>query len=208
MYMYLYTRGWELRKKGKKQKLFLVLSPRPRPDGPNASGWYRRLREPISSLSLLNCGQLWQLFSRGWTILHSTITHDLDSRITAKYSKCQTCFYSMQVSFRFHSLRCSEILVSPSICTKIRTWRFHRTEEISKKFTISWHITHISMAISANLARDTDHNSTKLVCSHPLIYTQGWGKISATMDYRARVSSQAKTHRLSGFDRIHGFFDF
>jgi len=32
----------------------------------------------------------------------------------------------MQVSFRFHSLRCSEILVSPSICTKIRTWRFHR----------------------------------------------------------------------------------
>ena len=43
----------------------------------------------------------------------------------------QTSFYSMLVSFRFHFLRCSEILVSPSICTKIRTWRFHRTEEVS-----------------------------------------------------------------------------
>ena len=51
-------RGWSLRKKGKKQKLFLVLSPRPGPDGPNASGWYTRLREPISPLSLLNCDQL------------------------------------------------------------------------------------------------------------------------------------------------------
>jgi len=30
-----------------KKILFLVLSPRPGPDGPNASGWYRRLREPI-----------------------------------------------------------------------------------------------------------------------------------------------------------------
>jgi len=71
-------------KKEKNKKSFLV----------NASGWYRRLREPISPLSLLNCDQLWQLFSRGWTILLSTITHDLDSRITAKYSKCQTSFYS------------------------------------------------------------------------------------------------------------------
>jgi len=41
--------------KWKKTKLFLVLSPRPGPDGPNTSGWYRRLREPISPLSLLNC---------------------------------------------------------------------------------------------------------------------------------------------------------
>ena len=30
------------------------------------------------------------------------------------------------------------------------------------------HITHISMAISANLGRDTEHNSTKLVRYHPL----------------------------------------
>jgi len=121
----------------------------------------------ISPLSLLNCDQLWQLFSRGWTILLTTIIQDLDSRITAKYSKCQTSFYSMQVSFRFHSLRCSEILVSPSICTKIRTWRFHRTEQVSNNFPVSWHITHISMAISANLGRDSDHNSTKLVCFIP-----------------------------------------
>jgi len=75
----------------------------------------------------------------------------------------------MQVSFRFHSLRCSEILVSPSICTKIWTWRFHRSGKISNNFPVSWHITHISMTISANLGRDTDHNSTKLVCDHPLI---------------------------------------
>jgi len=73
----------------------------------------------------------------------------------------------MQVSFCFHSLRCSEI-VSPSICTKIETWRFHRTEEVSNNFSVSWHITHISMAISANRGRDTDHNSAKLVCDHPL----------------------------------------
>jgi len=51
-------RGWELRKKGKKQKLFLVLSPRPGLDGPNASGWYRRLREPISPFSMFNSVQL------------------------------------------------------------------------------------------------------------------------------------------------------
>jgi len=44
-------------KRGKK-KLFLVLSPRPGPDFPNASGCYRRLHEPISPLSLLNCDQL------------------------------------------------------------------------------------------------------------------------------------------------------
>jgi len=77
----------------------------------------------------------------------------------------------MQVSFRFHSLRCSEIPVSPNICTKIRTWRFHRTEEVSNNFSVSWHMTHISMAISANQGRDTDHNSTKLVCDHPLTAT-------------------------------------
>jgi len=41
----------------------------------------------------------------------------------------------MQVSFRFHSLRSSEILVSRSICTKIRTWRFQRTEEFFRKLT-------------------------------------------------------------------------
>jgi len=43
-------RGWEMRKKGKKQKLFLVLSPRPGPDhvsAPNVSDWYRLLREPM-----------------------------------------------------------------------------------------------------------------------------------------------------------------
>ena len=64
---------WAGKKKGKKPKLFLVLSPRPGPDGPNASGWYRRLHEPILPLLLLNCDQLWRLFSRRWTNLLSTI---------------------------------------------------------------------------------------------------------------------------------------
>jgi len=36
-------------------------------------------------------------------------------------------------------------------------------------FSVSWHITHISMAISANLGRDTDHHLEKLVCDHPLL---------------------------------------
>jgi len=30
------------------------------------------------------------------------------------------------------------------------------------------YISNISMAISANLGRDTNHNSAKLVCDHPL----------------------------------------
>ena len=51
-------RGWSLWKKGKKQKLFLALNPRPGPDGPNASGWYRRFREPISPFSMFNSVQL------------------------------------------------------------------------------------------------------------------------------------------------------
>jgi len=79
-------RGWSLREKGKKNKLILVLSPRPGPDVPNASGWYRRLRELISPFSMFNSVQLSQLFSCGWTILLSTIIHDLDSRIAAKHS--------------------------------------------------------------------------------------------------------------------------
>ena len=51
---------------------------------------------------------------------------------------------------------------------RFEPWRFHRTEEVSNNFSVSWHITHISMAISANLGRDTDLNSTMLVCDHPL----------------------------------------
>jgi len=66
----------------------------------------------------------------------------------------------MQLSVRFHSLRSLRYLhLRVSV-----TWRFHRTEEISA----SLHITHILLAISANLGRDTDHNSTKLVFAHPL----------------------------------------
>jgi len=116
--------------KREKQKYFCFLfgtNPRPGPDGPRASDWYGRLHEPISPLLLLNSDQLWQLFFCRWIILISTVVYDLDPGIVAKYSKRQTSFYSMQASFRFHSLRCSEILVSPCICTNIRTWRFHRT---------------------------------------------------------------------------------
>jgi len=64
------------------------------------------------------------------------VIYDLDSRITNKYSEYQTSHYSIQVSFRFHSLRCSDILVFPSICTKIRIWSLHRTKEVSNIFSI------------------------------------------------------------------------
>jgi len=138
------------------------------------AGWPKRLRlvqaTPWADFAVITA-QLWLTITAIFSWVNNfalTIIHDLDSRIPVKYSKCQTSFYSMQVSFRFHSLRCSEILVSPSICTKIRTWRFHWTEEVSNNFSVSWHVTHISMAISANLGWDTDHNSTKLVCDHPL----------------------------------------
>ena len=77
---------WRKKEKNKNYSWYSVQGP----------GWYRQL-------SLLNCDQLWQLFFRGWTILLSTVIYDIDSRITAKYSKCQSSFYSMQVSFRCHS---------------------------------------------------------------------------------------------------------
>jgi len=53
---------WGKKEKNKNYSRYslLLLSPRPGPDGPNASGWYRQLREPISPSSLLNCDQLWQ----------------------------------------------------------------------------------------------------------------------------------------------------
>jgi len=73
--------------------------------------WAKRLRlvhaTPWADFAVITA-QLWStmtvIFS-GWTILLSTVIYDLDSRITAKYSKCQTSFYSMQVSFGFHSVR-------------------------------------------------------------------------------------------------------
>jgi len=37
--------------------------------------------------------------------------------------------------FPFSLSEICEILVSPSICTKIRNWRFHRTEEFFRKLT-------------------------------------------------------------------------
>ena len=153
--------------KRKKIKIIPGTHPKARAEWPKRLSLVQATPWADFALSLFNCDQLWQLFSRGWTILYSTIIHNLDSRITTKYSKCQTSFYSMQVSFCFHSLRCSEILVSPSIC-KDSNLEFHRTEKVSNNFSVNWHITHISMAISANLGRDTNHNSTKLVCSHPL----------------------------------------
>jgi len=73
-------------KKGEKNDFFFwVPNPRPGPDGPLVSGWYERLHELISPLSLLNSDQLRQLFSRRWTILLVTVINDLDPGITAKY---------------------------------------------------------------------------------------------------------------------------
>jgi len=46
-------------KRGKK-KLLLVLSPRPGPDGPNASGWYRQLR---TVLDVQHCSTITPIFS-------------------------------------------------------------------------------------------------------------------------------------------------
>jgi len=124
-------------KKRKKTKIIPRTQPKAR------AGWPKRLRlvqaTPWADFAILDvqlCSTITAIFPLVDN-LFSTIIHDLDSRITAKYSKCQTSFYSMQVSFGFHSLRCSEILVSPSICTKIRTWRFYRTEEVSNNFSVS-----------------------------------------------------------------------
>ena len=88
----------------------MVLIPRPGQDGPNQSGWYRRLREPILPFSMFNSVQLWQLFSRCWTIFLSTVIYDLDSRIPAKYSKCQHLFLLNAGLFPFSLSEISEIL--------------------------------------------------------------------------------------------------
>ena len=100
----------------------------------------------------------------------------------------------MKVSFRFHCLRCSEILVCLSISTKIRIWRFHQTEEVSNIFSVSWHITHISMAILINLGRDTDHNSTKLVCDHPLLWTRFWTRKKSIMNRHIFISNGCSSY--------------
>jgi len=57
------TEGIEAEQKGKKQKDFLVPSPKkkqPGPDGPNALGWCGRLRGPILPLSLIDSDKLEQ----------------------------------------------------------------------------------------------------------------------------------------------------
>jgi len=133
--------------------------------------------------SVMSSNQVWQLFWIGWTILLPTVIYNLDSSITAKYSKRQASFYSMQDSFRFHSLRCCEILV-------LRVWwnllvrifanlcAAQRFEPAAggfikpRRFRIIFPLVDTS-PISRwpslpYLGRDTDHNSTKLVCYHPL----------------------------------------
>jgi len=133
--------SWAKKEKNEKYfSFFLVLNPSLGRMSQAPKTGYDQLREPISLSSVLNSDELWQLFSLAWTILLPIVIYNLVSGIPAKYSKQQASFYSMQVSFRFHSLRCSEILVSPSICIKIRTRRFHRTEEVSNNFSVSWHI--------------------------------------------------------------------
>ena len=47
-------------------KKFLVPNPRPGLDGPNASGWYGRIRGPILTLSVIICDQFWQESFHVW----------------------------------------------------------------------------------------------------------------------------------------------
>ena len=59
-------------KKGKNKKSFWYPTPkknRAGPDGPNASGWYERLRRPISPLSVFKSVQLWQQSFHVWYFL-------------------------------------------------------------------------------------------------------------------------------------------
>jgi len=61
----------EAKQKRKRTKK-LLLSPKenqPGPDGLYASGWYGRLREPISPLSLINSDQLQQQSFHEWHFL-------------------------------------------------------------------------------------------------------------------------------------------
>jgi len=189
--------------KGKKQKDFSFLFGT---QSKARAGWPVRLRlvrvTPRADFAVIT-GQLWTTITVIFSWVNnfvSTVIYDLDPGITSKYSKRQISSYSMQVSFRFHSLRCSEILVSRSICTKIRTWRFHRTEEVSNNFSVSWHITHISMVISANLGRDTGHNSTKLVCAHPLLMTSFFTTVYDRFDWKYYIPEiqQFQTFKFLG----------
>jgi len=145
--------AWRMRmvaeEKRKKTKRFFGTQSKAR------AGWPTRLRliwaTAWADFAIITA-QLWSTMTAisSW-VNNSAFNcyYDLVPGITAKYSKRQIPFYPMQVSLCFHSLRCSEILVSVRIYTKIRTWTFHRTEDI---FSVSGHITGISMAISANLS--------------------------------------------------------
>ena len=122
-------RGWERRKKGKNQNYSWYSAQGP---GLIAQTPQAGIGDSASRVHRYHCTTV--INYKSYFSVHghllSTIIHILDSGNTAKYSKCQISFDSMQVSFRFHSQRCSEILVSPSICTEIRICRFHRTKKV------------------------------------------------------------------------------
>ena len=93
-------------------------------------------------------------FPLAWTILLPIVISNLDSGITAKYSKQFSSFCLMQVSFRFFFVRCSEIRIR----TNIRTRKFHHFEYFS------WKLTHHSY-LNDHLCRVWDEIPTTILQS-------------------------------------------
>jgi len=112
-------REWSLRKKGK-NKIILGTQSKARAGWPNPLSLAQATqRADFAVLGVELCSNITQLFSHGWTILLSLIICNVESWTTNKYSNIQVSFWLLHVSFRFHSQRCSEILVFPSICSAV-----------------------------------------------------------------------------------------
>ena len=164
------VRRWSLRKKGKKQKDFSFLLGT---QSEARAGWPTRLRlvraTPWDDFDVIT-DELWSTIRTIFSSVNecvSTVTYDLDPGITIVLPNRQndrplsTQCRSLSVSTLWDALRYLYLRVSAQ--------RFEPGGFIKPNiFSVSWHITHISMAIVANLGRDTDHNSTKLVCDYPL----------------------------------------
>ena len=129
------ARGWSLRKKGKIiYSWYSVLGPGRMAQRPHAG-----TGDSVNRLRRYHCSTVMNYdiyFLVGeqfcFQLLFTTYILGLLPNI-----KMSDLFLLKAGLFPFSLSEITEILASPSICTKIRTWRFHGTEEVSNNFPVS-----------------------------------------------------------------------
>jgi len=196
------ARGWERRKKGKK-KFIPGTQPKAR------AGWPKRLRLVQTTL----WADFAVIIAQLWSTIRSIFLW-VDNFAFNYYSRPRFWEYCQifKMSYLFRSLS----VFTPRdalryLYLRVSTQRFEPRGFIEpRRFQIIIsHTTHISMAISANLGRDTEHNSTKLVRSHPLSQSHlGWHfrKLFQSSKLKTRTSLFTETwqKRRSSFE-LYGF---